>query len=373
MSHTTRYLDLYSFYRNRFLYPNPCDFKVNNRNQFGNTASTSTDPVYASLPVLTGLANTIAPSASTKTTIYLDPTTISSLIASDDHYLGYTIKLPTGAGVPFTWEYRKITSYIWSSTAPYVTLDSALSNAPSPGTNRYYIGTNIDQIFMSGTVGASTASTIDVWVSQPTNFYQNYYILISNHPLLGGGAEGQYRRIISSAGSVVTVSPAFSVAPTAGNDLFEIYTFTRDNAFPLSGTISSLTQPSPHMMKLTHLSVPATPILNGKGFVYNLPFIYVEISVENSTYDQVVFSNSPNTSKILFKVPVDYTPGVSSYVQLVDTNMGQTVNFRVVDNLHFRILTPDGVVPNFGNDFMSPCMCDERLQVSCIVEFTRLV
>ena len=123
----SRYIDISSMHRDRTRYPNPADFCVSTQMgvRIGNTPQTSNDPVYKSLPYITGTTN--ATTVSTTTTVYLNPAGLKPVTG---HYTGLYFQIVDGASISVI----TIANFVWDYISPYVTLVSALTGPPAANT-----------------------------------------------------------------------------------------------------------------------------------------------------------------------------------------------------------------------------------------------
>ena len=114
-------------HRDRTRYPNPADFCVSTQMGvlIGNTPQTSNDPVYKSLPYITGTTN--ATTVSTTTTVYLNPAGLKPVTG---HYTGLYFQIVDGALISVI----TIANFVWDYISPDVTLVSALTGPPAANT-----------------------------------------------------------------------------------------------------------------------------------------------------------------------------------------------------------------------------------------------
>jgi Tfp pilus assembly protein PilV len=137
----------------------------------------------------------------TADTILLDPAAGSE----NGKYMWYTIALTSGTGAG---QVRQVVGYSGSSNTATVSLpwDEVPDN-----TTRYIL-------FpwpVSGKAQGGTSNTIvlDSSLSQEDGYYKGYLIAIT-----GGRGTGQWRRVVSSTGSTVTVDPPWNDVPDATSE-----------------------------------------------------------------------------------------------------------------------------------------------------------
>jgi hypothetical protein len=178
---------------------------------------------------------------------------------------------------------------------------------------------------------------------------------------------------------VLTVSPMFSSAPSAGNT-FEFLQFTRDNVYPLvySGSTVSQQDMVCYDIKLVDLILPNRILNSGRGGIIAFyPYVFVElqnVSSPNSGNNNSIYSNNPNSKIALFKVAITeiYNPEITPFVRITGTDETQTVKFKPNDNLKFAVKLPSGEILNtIYADTVSPSEPDPFLQVSALFGITR--
>jgi Tfp pilus assembly protein PilV len=132
--------------------------------------------------------------------IKLDPAAGSE----NGKYIGYTIALTSGTGAG---QVRQVVGYSDINTA---TVSLPWDEVPD-NTTRYIL-------FpwpVSGKAQGGTSNTIvlDSSLSQEDGYYKGYLIAIT-----GGRGTGQWRRVVSSTGSTVTVDPPWNDVPDATSE-----------------------------------------------------------------------------------------------------------------------------------------------------------
>jgi hypothetical protein len=357
---TSRYIDISSLHRNRNMYPSPADFKI--PTQMGLSGGNPLpDPVYKSLPYITGVTN--ATIASTVTQVYLDPT---DLHPANNHYIGLYFQIVDGATVSVI----RIASFVWDYITPYVTLTSALTGIPAAGTIyciRKYLP--LESAKLPANVVVANQVTLAVTSSPTDGYYNTMYIYFFTGP-----QSGNYYQILAYNGTtkIATLTTNISgVLPQNGN-YYDINIYSYDNVAPLIGSISGPELPVTYTLRLDQLSLPILPLVNGLGDMSNYPYVYTELSAETPTADQIMFSNVPGTRKALFKTATYSSSG--SWIQLTLLSQTAVIKFRPGDMLHFKIYVPNDegiMVPNFGPDNLSPVTCDDKIQVSASFEIIR--
>ena len=359
-----KYLDIDSTYRNRKNYPNPNNFVIPitypGRNS---TASTAIDPIVDAIPY-TG--STKAPglnltsSGSSTTSIVLD----SAETNIDNFYINSILEI---GGI-----FRTITSY--DGTTFIATVSVAFPIAPLGGVVYY---TRKNQPFFIGSVGAvpiPTSTTFSLVGSSPiNNIYSNSYVRFTS-----GVNNGLVFLISSYDGSThqVTLASPMPNIPTAG-DTLELDSFSRDNASTLvySGVVNNSGQNAFYEIELCWLSVPNIILNVGYGGTLDrYPYIYVNLYNEGKRLaNQVMFSNNPNSTLALFKVPINEYFGDTSFITLKDSKSKQIVRFETNQDLRFTLTLPDGTIIKYGtDDTVSPLEPDPFTQVNALFSLRKL-
>jgi hypothetical protein len=362
------YFDIGSMNRNRFNYPNPNDFVVQlNYPGRDSTASTAIDPIVGGIPYtgsskIPGL-NVTGTSASA-TSITLD-TAESSV---DNFYVNSFLEI--------SGQFRTITSY--NGTTKVAVVSVAFGSTPAPGTVYF---TRKSQPFFVGTVGASPAPTSTTFaitgtgVSPVNNIYVNSYLRFTS-----GANTGTVYRISSYNGSnrVVTLARPTSSIAVAGDNI-ELLPFTRDNASTLlysgGGASGGSSSHNYYEIELLWVSLPNQILSVGYGGTLDAyPYVYVSLYNEgNRLTNQALISNNPNSSAVLFKVPVDEYFGDTSFITLKNAKTKQVVRFDPYSDIRFTITLPDGTVLKYSQaDNISPNEPNPFLQVNALFSLKKL-
>lgn len=358
-----KYLDLDSTYRNRNNYPNQNDFVVPlTYPGRGSTNATAVDPVILAIPYSGGLnspGTNVLQAGSTTTSVVLDIT--ESII--DNFYINSVLEIGG--------EFRTITSY--NGTTKIAVVSVAFS-APSGAGTVYY--TRLATPFYVGAVAAAPAPTI-------TSF------AITGSPSFSSNNSTMYVRFTSgvninlvflvltydSLTKLITVSGMPNI-PGIG-DAIELDSFSRDNASTLinSGIVNSSQNNSYYEIELCWLSIP-NKVLNVSygGKIDQYPYVYVNLYNEGKRlYNQVMFSNNPNSSLALFKVPVCEYYGDTSFITLKDAKTKQIVRFETNSDIRFTITLPNGEIVSYAEtDTLSPLAPNSLMQVNALFSLRKL-
>lgn len=364
-----KYIDLDSTYRNRKLWPMPCDFVVDINAQTKDTPQTALDPIILSFPYeanLTSALSTVTeiPLSVKSSSIrnfyqnsYLEINGIFRLIISYDEVTQIATVSPA---YPFV--YPALTSYTIRKEKPF--------QGP---------------LLTGGVAINNVTIVLDPTASSVDDFYVNYYVFL---PGSLPPDSYQYSRILSYNGitKVATVASPF-VSIVGAGVTYEILEFTRDNVVPLRFNGNQvINNPSPYQISLTSLIVPNRYVKNGYGgtladYSYLLVSLYSD-SAKTSTNN--IFSNNNNSIQSLFKVPISslYLQSNQQFYNFQFTNMVQTISFKENDTLRFTIRLPNGKVLEFepinkDTYFQEkigtfPIECDPLEQVNALFEIVKL-
>lgn len=355
-----KYLDIDSTYRNRNNYPNPNDFVIPMTYPGRkSTAETAVDPIVDAIPY-TGSSKTTANTTragSTNSLIFLDA--LESPI--ENFYINSILEI---GGI-----YTTIISY--SATDKTATVNPAFTVAPVAGT--VYLTRVAAPIFVgvvSGTSGVNFFSFNNG--SLMNDVYKNSYVRFTS-----GVNTNLVYLIQTYVGSTQTLytSLQFANIPQIG-DTFELDAYSRDNASTLaySGTVTSTLQNSLYEIELLWLSVPNINLGVGYGGTLDkYPYVYVQLYNEGKiSYSQPLFSNNPNSSRALFKVPIsDY--GTTAFLTLTDSLSRQIIRFETNQDIRFTITLPNGTILSYAaNDNLSPLAPNPLSQVGAVFSLKKV-
>jgi hypothetical protein len=159
---------------------------------------------------------------------------------------------------------------------------------------------------------------------------------------------------------------------------YEILQFTRDNAVPFTyiGSLVSHQQMVCYEIELVNLVLP-NKILKSGGRVAFYPYVYVELqnlSSSSSGTRNVIYSNNPNSVRMLFRAAIDDIPNpiTTPFVKIDGCGMVQTVKFKPNDNFKFGVYLPNGEpLETIYKDEFSPSPPNPLLQVSALFSIKR--
>jgi hypothetical protein len=189
------------------------------------------------------------------------------------------------------------------------------------------------------------------------------------------------RRIVNYNGVTkeVTVYPPFSVTP--GLVKYEVLCFTIDNANPFVYTGSMVSQQESvcYEIELVDLILPNVVLSSGKGGrIAFYPYVYVElqnVSGSNAGTKNIIYSNNPNSTRMLFRCAVDDISNQRSspFLKIDSDGTKQTIKWKINDNLKFSVILPTGeLFKTTKSDDFGPLPANELLQVSALFSIKRL-
>lgn len=177
---------------------------------------------------------------------------------------------------------------------------------------------------------------------------------------------------------IVTVSCLIPFIPE-NLQTFEVLQFSYDNAVPFCYSGSSVSQQEMvcYEIELVNLILPNKTLISG-GRTAFYPYLHVElqnISGASAGNTCIIYSNNPNTKKMLFRTAIDDipNPGISPFIKIDGDGMVQTVKFKPNDNFKFGVYLPNGEpLTVLEHDTSSPEAPDPLLQVSALFSLKRL-
>jgi hypothetical protein len=176
------------------------------------------------------------------------------------------------------------------------------------------------------------------------------------------------------------LSSPFSVVPNP-QSLYEIEPFTRDNYNPFiyTGSIVSSQEVVCYEVELLNLILPNALLASGRGgrpIFY--PYLYVElqqISSAGSANRNIIYSNNPNSYKMLFRAVVDDTPipAISPFIKIDGDGMVHTIKFKPNDAFRFAVFHANGdPFKTIFDENYSPSAPNALTQISACFAFKRV-
>jgi hypothetical protein len=198
------------------------------------------------------------------------------------------------------------------------------------------------------------ARKINTYVGDHSDFYPNPYTFYVNNPFT--------EELLES-------------------DTIEILKFSYDNYQPFVYTGSTVSQQEMvcYKIELLDIILPNEILAIGAGSrIAYYPYVYVEISNVSSSgagLKNIIYSNNPNSSKAIFRVPIYdiVNPSNSAFVKVDGDGMVQTIKFKPNDNLQFSVTLPTGeYYETILQEYFSPSMPNVYCQISTCFSIERL-
>ena len=295
-------------------------------------------------------------------------------------YAGYFIESiapSTATPTPLqysTVQYSTIASY--NDTTQTVVLTSNLTTATAVNGTNYIIRKNkplfVGNVSIVNTVG-SVFTITSTFGSVPNDSNSVYYMRVRKSGI--ASLDNRIVQIsISASTNQITLNSQLDLQV---NDSIEIVGPGQNIITSLryaSGGSQSI-QGGDYELELLWLSVPNQILDVGYGGTLDrYPYIYCSLytGITNTT-QQVLYSNNPYTSKVIFKVPVNEYFGDTSFITLKDSKAKQTIYFDPSQDLFFELTLPDGTIISFNEfDNMPPYPPNPFLQINILVSMKKL-
>lgn len=229
-------------------------------------------------------------------------------------------------------------------------------------------------------VTASTISQVQVDVLLSSLVINKFLRILPDKydfPLMNE-SDNECRRVTAydDATNTMTVFPPFSDIPNLGRRI-EILSFSYDNLNPFVYTGSVLSQQELVCYELDLLSLilptELLKVMNG-GIITQYRFVYVELSNTCSVGTRnVLYSNNPNSTRALFKVPIFDIQDPPYFVK-IGGGSSQTVKFKPNDTLLFSVTMSNGeVFETVCEESFSPFAPEPRIQITAMFGLKRIV
>ena len=285
------------------------------------------------------------------------------------------------------YQYRKVTFY--DSIFNIISFEN-ITGAGWAITNNYSIRKTSPTLSFN-IINSSTGTTFIVSSPQNcipntiTDYYKKYFLRIYPKSYVNSTPVSYYSEIISSSHSIgnytFIVNNTITTSGTVTTDyLAEVLEFSYDNFNPFTYIGTLVQQATCYEFELINLILPNFTLSSGFGSkIAFYPFIYAElsnVSAANSHLRHIIYSNNPNATKMIFRIPIyDVQDAASTpYVRLVASNMVQTIKFKPDDNLFFSVVLPNGEIFNtLLPEYYSPAIPNQNSQVSALFRYKRIV
>lgn len=180
---------------------------------------------------------------------------------------------------------------------------------------------------------------------------------------------------------VITIEPSLPLVNFLGSglDIIEFNSFTRENSSALyvydSQQLSSSSNESYYEIELTQIVIPKQLINTGYGgYLENYPYFYVELYNESQNNNtNTLASINPNSTFVLFKVPVFIRGEVKNFYTFKNVQKTQIIKLKLDQYLHFRIRLGSGEIFSWKQiDNFSPSAPNALLQITALFRLLRL-
>lgn len=409
-------LELNSRRRNRRDYVNPCDFTIPLASGSGNSLKFVKDPISRHAPLVTWVQSEL--SISFEVLRFVEENTVECIVVSGAvppgvSLIGCTIRcgdqtgilkwfkqsgltrcrisfwfpnnnIPTGSTIEtiFFTDFSDTTPSMWvpfSSTQisrGWFVINETL------GTHAEIVDSVVNEILLKGPLFSwqmvhtfslrerpaknsiiSLRSGNEILISE--TFPPSEFLLFNSrcYPV--------YQLQSQDVGSVFKVD---ADNPVTTGDVVQILTTDRDSAMGLfyPGSISTQQELVPFDVSVSGCTIPNKPLKNG-GFIFDYPFVYVELTDENN-YDQgSCASNNFIGNYFKLYIPNLYVkdPSIPFITMKSLTNL-QTMRFRLTGTLRITIRLPNDAICEFAeDDFQAPLPPKEDMQCSIVLVVRR--
>jgi hypothetical protein len=235
--------------------------------------------------------------------------------------------------------------------------------------------------------------------SDINNYYQNMFITVNNGLSYDTHYITSYKVVTDSSGNIISktitksnnglpfpastnwsiksgiVKNNFSVPLT--NQAFKILDYTKDNFSPLNMNLTSYNSQSYYKVSLVNLIIPNDIVENRNGdSMLNYPYLYVEFTNNNNILHNKIYSNNPNSKKMLFRAILGDIIDIesSSFLKFNGDHTEQYLYFRPSDTIRFRILLPTGeIFTTVTQETFSPQEPEQLKQISAMFSIEKKV
>lgn len=237
---------------------------------------------------------------------------------------------------------------------------------------------------------SGTSFTLDYNASNVDNYYVGCFItsgattarIVSYNGLTKSGTTDA--GLGASVGDPWYIRTAFLASPFTASPntlVSEILYYSRDswNPFAYTGSMVSSEQMICYEVELLNLILPNLLLQSGRGgrpAFY--PYLYVElqqVSASNSGNTNIIYSNNPHSTKMLFRAVVDDTPTplISPFIKIDGDGMVHVIKFKPNDAFHLVIRHADGsLFKTVQEDFYSPNAPNPLVQISACFAFRKV-
>ena len=184
---------------------------------------------------------------------------------------------------------------------------------------------------------------------------------------------------VANVKCVYTPNGNNSLEDVGGTPIYEILQFSKDNEVPFMYNGSTVSQQEMvcYEIELVDLVLPNKVLVNGGRSIF-YPFVYVElqnVSSPSSGLVNILYSNNPNSTRKLFRCPIDDMQHNLSppFIKIDSDGTKQTIKFKPNDNLHFAVYLPNGkLFKTLIPENYSPNAPNPIIQISALFGLKRI-
>ena len=308
-----------------------------------------------------------------------------------DQYTGDFIRINPIPGVVSPYDITTVGPYNTTLPPNYSTLNCQTEERRI---QRYVYGTGVIQniagnVISLGAIASSGTEYVGTLISNisaapgvPPNYrYPTVTIIAYNNITKEATTDLPLGAAIGDNWLIRTcvLSSAFSVAPNP-EQLYEIEGFSRDNYNPFfySGTLVNMNE-AMYEIELINLILPNTLLASSRGGrAIFYPYLYVElqqISASSTTNRNVIYSNNPNSYRMLFRAVVDDTPlpVTSPFIKIDSDSMTHVISFKPSDAFRVAIFHANGEpFRTVFEEKFSPTTSNPMNQISACFSFKKM-
>jgi len=234
----------------------------------------------------------------------------------------------------------------------------------------------LPQTFGTFQDGSTTSFVILSALSDPVQgVYNGSFLRITSI----GSNKNIIANIKSYSGSPNFIATLNIILPTIpiSSDTYEILNYSRDNFAPLVYSGTQIQQEVCYEVQCVNLILPNVAIKDG-GIMQSYPYFLIDFqnfSTSNGGTVNIIYSNNPNTSRRLFKVPITDISSSSSnsFIKLDKCYMAQIVKLTPNNSFKFGVYLPNGKPLILAmTDNMSPLSPNKSLQISALFSLRRI-
>jgi len=270
---------------------------------------------------------------------------------------------------PYSYQY-KINNYIAGS--------GKTASAITSGTNTF----TLSLVYGNPTVNITGALiTIDINGTIETQLVATYNSQTGTGTIASTWSSNHSSGVTWNTNSVIlgqNITLQSLQSPQTAN-YYEIEQFSKDSWSPFmySGSLVSSQESVCYEVECISLIVPNLTITSGYGGnMTQYPYVYVALEPvsSSSNYRNILYSNNPNSFKVLFSNPCNDTTQkqYSSFLKINSGGMAQTIKFKPNDSFYFSVKLPSGDVFQTSPDTVSPSGPNPFVQIYCVFSFKRV-